>query len=126
MRRRFGKNDCIFIGILLFFCVLCFFLFQILFQTPGSEVLITRDGQPYGTYSLLKNQTIEITDENGHVTNVLKIQDGKADMTKADCPDGLCVHQKAISAENENIVCLPNKIVVTVTGADVDMDGFAQ
>lgn len=126
MRRRFGKNDCIFIGILLLFCVLLFFLFQFFSQSQGSEVLITRDGNLYGTFSLLKNQTIEITDENGHVTNVLKIQDGKADMTEADCPDRLCVHQKAISAENENIVCLPNKVVVTVTGSDAGMDGFAQ
>lgn len=45
------------------------------------------------------------------------IRDGKADMKEADCPDKLCVHQKAISAENESIVCLPNRVVVTVTNS---------
>jgi len=55
------------------------------------------------------------------------IRDGKADMKEADCPDKLCVHQKAISAENESIVCLPNRVVVTVTNSKKEgMDGFAQ
>ena len=55
------------------------------------------------------------------------IKDGKADMIHADCPDKICVHQKAVSAENETIVCLPNKIVVTVTNSNEEgMDGFAQ
>ena len=51
----------------------------------------------------------------------------EADMKEADCPDKLCVHQKAISAENESIVCLPNRVVVTVTNSKKEgMDGFAQ
>lgn len=48
---------------------------------------------------------------------------GVADMTSADCPDHLCVKQKAISKEGESIICLPNKVVVTVksdTKSDID------
>ena len=30
------------------------------------------------------------------------------------CPDQICVHEKAISADGESIICLPNKIVVEV------------
>lgn len=122
MRRRFGKNDRIFIGILAVVCVLVFFAFRMLQGPGGSSVTVTRDGEVFGTYSLSQDQRIEITDEEGKVTNVLVIEDGKASMTEADCPDKLCVHQKAISAENENIVCLPNRIVVTVT--DSTEDGF--
>lgn len=122
MRRRFGKNDRIFIGILAVVCVLVFFAFRMLQGSGGSSVTVTRDGEVFGTYSLSQDQRIEITDEEGKVTNVLVIEDGKASMTEADCPDKLCVHQKAISAENENIVCLPNRIVVTVT--DSTEDGF--
>ena len=39
-------------------------------------------------------------------------------LTEADCPDKLCVHQKAISKNHEMIVCLPNKVVVEVTGSE--------
>ena len=37
-------------------------------------------------------------------------------MTDADCPDQLCVHQKAASKNHESIICLPNKVVVEVNG----------
>ena len=39
-------------------------------------------------------------------------------MEEADCPDLLCVHQKAISKEGESIICLPNKVVVTIRGGE--------
>ena len=42
------------------------------------------------------------------------IENGKADMISADCPDKLCVNQHAISSNGETIVCLPNKVVVEV------------
>ena len=39
-------------------------------------------------------------------------------MTDADCPDQLCVHQKAASKNHESIICLPNKVVVEVDGSE--------
>ena len=42
------------------------------------------------------------------------IKNGKADMTEADCPDKLCVHQKPVSKNHESIICLPNKVIVEV------------
>ena len=44
----------------------------------------------------------------------IQIKDGEASMIEADCPDQICVHEKAISADGESIICLPNKIVVEV------------
>lgn len=64
-----------------------------------------------------REQEIPIV-QDGVTTNVLTIRDGRADMTEADCPDKLCVHQKAISKNHEMIVCLPNKVVVEVTGSE--------
>ena len=74
-------------------------------------------GSVYGTYVLGEEQEIPIV-QDGVTTNVLTIRDGRADMTEADCPDKLCVHQKAISKNHEMIVCLPNKVVVEVTGSE--------
>ena len=37
-------------------------------------------------------------------------------MKWADCEDQLCVHQKEITLENESIICLPNKVIVEVSG----------
>lgn len=83
----------------------------------GAQVTVTVDGEVYGTYSLEENQEIPIIQE-GVTTNLLVIEGGSADMTEADCPDKLCVHQRAVSKNNETIVCLPNKVVVQVTGSE--------
>ena len=111
---------------------MCFLVFVLLYWASGilpegNRELLTREGEVYGTYSLSQPQTVKIKNSKGKTTNVLVIRDGKADMKEADCPDKLCVHQKAISAENESIVCLPNRVVVTVTNSKKEgMDGFAQ
>ena len=127
MHKRFGKNDAVFLGILLGLCLLVFLGYRVFLRTKGSRIVITKNGEVYGTYSLEKEQTIEIKDKDGTVTNTLIIKDQKADMESADCPDRLCVKQKAISLENENIVCLPNKVVVTVVDGDAsDFDAIAQ
>ena len=68
---------------------------------------ITVDGKEYGTYSLAEDQTIQIND-----TNVCEIKDGKVSMTEANCPDHLCMKQKAIDSTGGTIVCLPNKVVI--------------
>ena len=64
-------------------------------------------GKEYGTYSLEKDQTIKIND-----TNVCEIKDGQARMISAQCPDHLCMKQKAIDEKGGTIVCLPNKVVI--------------
>ena len=33
-------------------------------------------------------------------------------MTEADCPDHLCMKQKAVDSTGGTIVCLPNKVVI--------------
>ena len=127
MRRRFGRNDGIFIGILAGVCVIVFIVFSVLYQSHGSTIVITRDGALYGKYNLSQDQTIAIENTDHQVTNTLQIRDGEAKMIGADCPDKLCMHQKAISVSKENIVCLPNRIVVTVEDDDTEgLDGFAQ
>ena len=46
-------------------------------------------------------------------------------MIEADCPDKLCVHQKAIERTNETIVCLPHKVVVEIQDAkEADFDSM--
>ena len=45
-------------------------------------------------------------------TNVCEIRDGRAKMTKADCPDHLCMRQSAIGDQGGTIVCLPNRVVI--------------
>ena len=115
------KNDYVLIAGILLAAVILLVVFQRGWSGDGAVVEVTVGGKVYGEYRLDKDQTIEI-----HNTNLLEIRDGKADMIDADCPDKLCVEQKAISKNGESIVCLPNQVVVTVTtGEQTENDAVA-
>lgn len=86
------------------------------FRSPGDSVTVTVDGEVYGVYSLSVNITEDIyTGDNNENLNRLVITDGKALMETATCPDGICVSHKSIFRDGESIVCLPNRVVITVT-----------
>ena len=58
------------------------------------------------------NEDREVSINGG--TNILRIRNGRAKMIEADCPDQLCVDQRAVSADNESIICLPNRVIVEI------------
>ena len=77
--------------------------------THGGEVILTVSLNESGEYSLLDGK------------NVLVIEDGTAYIKSADCPDKLCLHQGKISRTMERIVCLPNRLIIEVSGGDDDI-----
>ena len=78
----------------------------------GAIVLVQVEGQPETRYPLDQNGVYPL---NGG-TNTLTIADGYAWMSGADCPDHLCVYQGKIHREGEWIICLPNRVAVTIEG----------
>lgn len=91
--------------------------------TTGQKVEVTVDGKAYGVYSLAENQTIEIK-ENGH-TNKITIKDGTVQMAYSDCKNQICVNDGQISMTNQSIVCLPNKVMVEITGGEEEFDAIS-
>lgn len=83
----------------------------------GSEVLVYVDGVQISSYALAESDEILITGANGG-SNQLVIQDGYASVTEASCPDKLCVHQRKIHNKGETIVCLPNWVVIEISGGE--------
>lgn len=80
-------------------------------NSEAQKLRITVSGKEYGVYALDEDQVIKIGD-----TNVCEIKDKKVTMISAECPDQLCIHQGPIRLQGETIVCLPNKVVLEVTG----------
>lgn len=111
---KLKKNDVVLIIIIVAVAVLAFLLHNVIGGKGASCVTVKVNGEIQGVYSLAEEQEIEI---NGG-TNILVIKNGKADMIEADCPDKLCVNQKAVSKNNENIICLPNKVIVEVDSSE--------
>lgn len=102
-----------------------FFLYLLLAGREGSTVRVVCGGRLLGEYSLQVDREIPLELENG--TNLLLIRDGRVWMETADCPDGLCIRQGAVSRVGESIICLPHELVVTVEGEDSgdSLDGVA-
>ncbi len=89
----------------------------------GGEAVVFLDGEEYGRYPLEKDATVEVSLPDGR-RNVLKIADGKADMTEATCPDKICVNHRPIGKTGESLICLPNRVVVEIQGGEgMEVDG---
>jgi len=58
-------------------------------------------------------------------TNMVRIEPDGVYMENANCPDKLCVHQGKINRAGESIICLPNKIIVEITGKKSDVDAVS-
>ena len=97
-----------------------------LFGTKGGDIIeIAADGAVIKTLPLNTDTSYTIKTKAG--INKLEIKNGSANITKADCPDKLCVHQKAISRQGETLVCLPHKIIVSIRSSKkATLDGVAQ
>ncbi len=109
------KNDLILIGVILLLG-LAVIGYLNLTKEEGSKVVITMNGEVYDTLYLKENTTYTVKGKDG-TYNTFEIKDGYVDMLDASCPDKLCVNHSNIHYNNETIVCLPNKVVLQITGA---------
>lgn len=117
------KNDWMLVAAAAAFAVIFFLIRTVLsgFSEPAF-VSVYSDGELYGSYSLDEDRQISVNN-----TNILVIKDGAAWMEWADCPDQICVSHRKIQKDGESIICLPNKIVISVeNAADRELDGMSR
>ena len=91
-------------------------VFLVLWLIPkpsGSTVTITVDGEFYKSVPLDTDTEIAVESEYGKNTVIVK--NGEVFVTGANCPDKLC-EKESIKKSGESIVCLPNRLCVTVEG----------
>ena len=120
------KNDFIVIAVLVLIAGIWFFAYQFFISDPGAGVVVYLDGTEIGQYSLTEDIEVVLNGNDGGI-NVLEIKDGYADITEADCRDGLCIHQKKISKNGETLVCLPHKLLVKIVGGKKnELDAVSQ
>lgn len=94
--------------------ILIFFAFNYLTSRKNAVLVeVSVDGQILETYRL--NETVNTVIESSRGgTNHLIIQDGGVSISEASCPDKVCVHQGVIRETGQSLVCLPNKVIVTI------------
>ncbi len=86
----------------------------VMYRGSGDTVKVTVNGELFGTYRLSEDKEVEVK-KNGN-TNVVRIEGGKVLMESSTCRNQICVHTGKITHSGQSIVCLPNRVSVTIEG----------
>ena len=89
-------------------------------DVPTAAVEITVDGEIVATYSLFDDGTYVL---NGG-TNAIVIEGARVYMIHSECPDHTCERTGKIKYVGQSIICLPNKLSVTIVGESEDAVDF--
>ena len=82
----------------------------------GADVIVEINGKTAYTFALDKDRTFPVPGPCGDT--VIEIKDKKVRVREAHCPNRLC--EKQGWAAKGVIVCLPNRIVISVGGKAAD------
>lgn len=121
MGKWLKKRDIILIVSLLVVGIIALVIWHFVYSVDGKYVTIEQRDNLIGIYPLNVDKEIEI-EHRGEVVNKIVIEDGYCYMEEAECPDHLCIKQGKVNKSGQTIVCLPNRVVVTV--ADSNNSGF--
>jgi hypothetical protein len=124
------KGDLLVVSVVLLFA-LALLVVRALPAAAGDKVLyIERNGEIIEKIPLSDSLSERITiDISGGEANI-EIEDGRVRMlplSKKLCPQGICSHVGWVERPGEAIVCLPNRLVLTIAGGEQEeiLDGVA-
>lgn len=119
------RNDIILAAVLLLISVAGFLLYKT-FQSSGDYAAVLINGEEKARLPLNKDDKLVINTDGG--VNFLVVENGKAYVSEADCPDKICVDHAPISKVGETIVCLPHSVVIVIESdkkSDTELDMVA-
>ena len=124
-RKLIGRRDLVLLAVFLVIGLILLAWWQSRPVAAGGIAEVAVDGEVVAELPLAEDAEMVIEGYDGG-ENTLVIRDGEADITSASCPDGVCVRHRAVSRDGESIICLPNRVVVTIRGGEEgDVDGVA-
>lgn len=123
MNKYIKKGDLIILGCIFIVCMLLMFVW-VKFSGPGAYVIIKSDNKVVGKYDLHKDGLYRIESDNGY--NIVAIKEGEVFVVESDCHNQICVNTHSISSSGQSIMCLPHKMLVTITGRSGDVDVYTK
>ena len=112
MRRIIKRGDVI---VAIFVLIIAIVIALFFASGQPRYVVIYVDGSEYARY-ILDDTTKEIDIETEYGYNSVKISDGSVCVTEASCQDKLDIKAGSIYRNGQSIVCLPNRVVVSIEG----------
>lgn len=116
------KKDILIIVLALAAALLLYGISQISGGASAATVVVTVDGQEVLRRPMAVEDSYEIRQEDGSV-NIIAVEDGAVYMKEDNCRDGLCIRQGKMKNAAKTIVCLPHKLVVSLTGDEPEDTG---
>ena len=108
-----NKKDLLFIAAILLATGLAFLFFRPQPSESLSRAEISVDGKTVMELDLSEDQVLTV-DGAGGGYNRIQVRDGAVSVLEASCPDKVCVHTGTVRYPGETIVCLPNRMIITV------------
>lgn len=113
MRKFIKPADIVIIAVVL---VVSFLITSFAAQGGTKYVVIYVNGNEFGRYSLPNNQrqSVEVSTQYGN--NTVIIDKDKVWVSETSCKDKVEINAGYINKAGQSLVCLPNRLVVTVEG----------
>lgn len=108
-----NKKDLLFIAAILLAAGLAFLFFRPQPSESLSRAEISVDGETVMELDLSEDQVLTVNGAGGGY-NRIQVRDGAVSVLEASCPDKVCVHTGTVRYPGETIVCLPNRMIITV------------
>lgn len=109
------KKDIVLLAVIILLAIL-YIAFALIFNDSRGKAFacVYIEDKLTAKYSLDQNCEHIISGING--TNTLVIEDGRAFISDATCPDHVCVNTGALDKDDniKTIVCLPNKVMICI------------
>ncbi len=101
------KGDIILISSVVILVFIGFSL-SLFLRKSGKTVTVKENNKTVYFGDISQDKTLKLTH------NTLVVKDGKAYMECSDCKNQICVLTGKIEKSGESIVCLPNKVIVSI------------
>lgn len=125
------KTDYLIIGIIGLSLIVVLLIWKVAFSNPGYTYEILCDNSVIKTGNLLddcyvvidggravefkdKHEADDYCDKHDTVTNYVVVSKGFVNVIAANCPDKICVNTEPVNEIGRSIVCMPNKVAISV------------
>lgn len=88
--------------------------------TGGEYGEIWQNGRLVKRVKLAEGYTETVTVNGEKVTNVIEINGKRMRFISSDCNDQICVNTGWVSSTGQTAVCLPNRVILKITGQQQD------
>jgi len=94
------------------------------FGFAGKHTVVEVDGHRVLELPLDRDVTTSVHGPLGET--VIAVEDGTVRIVSSPCPHGYCVRMGRLRFAGETAVCVPNHVIVTITGGSRGYDGVTQ